>query len=146
MARSYSSYVNSNSVYFLTRYRELTYFTLADGVDLKGDEAGWIQGTTIEKPGGWSIVSVDVFHQLHCLVREKSRDGADQNEKPQVKNLLSLSRIFFGRPCGQITTQSMTRNPHTRSIFVSHQKSGDKKIHQAHTYMQTIVLIISGKR
>ncbi|KAI2787678.1 hypothetical protein POX_f08053 [Penicillium oxalicum] len=38
-----------------------------DGVDLKGDEAGWIQGTTIEKPGGWSIVSVDVFHQLHCL-------------------------------------------------------------------------------
>ncbi|KAJ5279202.1 hypothetical protein N7478_004574 [Penicillium angulare] len=39
----------------------------ADGVDLQGEEAKSIQGKTFEKPGGWSIVSIDVFHQLHCL-------------------------------------------------------------------------------
>lgn len=43
-------------------------FTLADGVDLRGEDANSVQGKTVEKPGGWSIVSIDVFHQLHCLV------------------------------------------------------------------------------
>ncbi|KAJ9485798.1 hypothetical protein VN97_g7570 [Penicillium thymicola] len=38
-----------------------------DGVDLHGTEADTIRGQTFEKPGGWSIVGVDVFHQLHCL-------------------------------------------------------------------------------
>ncbi|GFG19482.1 hypothetical protein IFM5058_10133 [Aspergillus udagawae] len=38
-----------------------------DGVDLRGEEAKSIYGKTFEKPGGWSIVSIDVFHQLHCL-------------------------------------------------------------------------------
>ncbi|KZF23303.1 hypothetical protein L228DRAFT_267312 [Xylona heveae TC161] len=38
-----------------------------DGVDLRGVEAETIRGKTYEKPGGWSIVGIDVFHQLHCL-------------------------------------------------------------------------------
>ncbi|KAJ5186109.1 hypothetical protein N7491_006020 [Penicillium cf. griseofulvum] len=38
-----------------------------DGVDLRGEDADSVQGKTFEKPGGWSIVSIDVFHQLHCL-------------------------------------------------------------------------------
>ncbi|KAJ5114124.1 hypothetical protein N7456_002658 [Penicillium angulare] len=38
-----------------------------DGVDLHGTEADTIRGQTFEKPGGWSIVGIDVFHQLHCL-------------------------------------------------------------------------------
>ncbi|KAH8427286.1 oxidase ustYa family protein [Aspergillus melleus] len=39
----------------------------ADGVDLRGGEADTVRGTTYEKPGGWSLVGIDVFHQLHCL-------------------------------------------------------------------------------
>ncbi|KAK1141023.1 hypothetical protein N8T08_009596 [Aspergillus melleus] len=39
----------------------------ADGVDLRGGEADMIRGPTYEKPGGWSLVGIDVFHQLHCL-------------------------------------------------------------------------------
>ncbi|KAJ6127877.1 hypothetical protein N7471_009094 [Penicillium samsonianum] len=38
-----------------------------DGVDLRGDEADTIRDQTFEKPGGWSTVGIDVFHQIHCL-------------------------------------------------------------------------------
>ena len=44
-------------------------FHTADGVDLKDDEAREIRGKTIEKDGGWWLVGIDVFHQIHCLVR-----------------------------------------------------------------------------
>lgn len=43
-----------------------------DGIDLRGVEAQTIRGKTFEKPGGWSIVSLDVFHQIHCLVKPHS--------------------------------------------------------------------------
>ena len=54
--------------YFGLELRILTDLTTADGVDLRGEDADSVQGKTFEKPGGWSIVSIDVFHQLHCLV------------------------------------------------------------------------------
>ncbi|KAI0973470.1 hypothetical protein F4678DRAFT_426840, partial [Xylaria arbuscula] len=39
-----------------------------DGVDLIGDEATSIEGKTMQKPvGGWWLVGVDGFHQIHCL-------------------------------------------------------------------------------
>ncbi|KAJ5725091.1 uncharacterized protein N7483_006448 [Penicillium malachiteum] len=47
-----------------TRWKDLYR---VDGVDLRGTEADTIRGQTLTKPGGWSIVGVDVFHQLHCL-------------------------------------------------------------------------------
>lgn len=46
----------------------LTSVITADGVDLKGEEATTVTGKTLQKPGGWWLVGVDVFHQLHCLV------------------------------------------------------------------------------
>ncbi|KAI1330218.1 hypothetical protein F5Y16DRAFT_415673 [Xylariaceae sp. FL0255] len=38
-----------------------------DEVDLAGDEASTVAHRTYQKPGGWSMVGVDMFHQLHCL-------------------------------------------------------------------------------
>ncbi|KAI3337574.1 hypothetical protein HD806DRAFT_477025 [Xylariaceae sp. AK1471] len=38
-----------------------------EGVDLIGEEAKTIVGTTFQKPGGWWVQGVEVFHQLHCL-------------------------------------------------------------------------------
>jgi hypothetical protein len=37
-------------------------------VDLIGEEAKTIVGTTYQKPSGWWVLGVEVFHQLHCLV------------------------------------------------------------------------------
>jgi hypothetical protein len=42
-------------------------------MDLIGDEAKTIVGTTYQKPGGWWVQGVEVFHQLHCLVSGKTR-------------------------------------------------------------------------
>lgn len=40
-----------------------------DGVDLIGDEAQSVVGKTLQKPiGGWWLVGVDGFHQIHCVV------------------------------------------------------------------------------
>ncbi|KAI7779588.1 hypothetical protein LA080_000700 [Diaporthe eres] len=38
-----------------------------DGVDLMGDEATSVVGTTFQKPGSAWLVGVDGFHQLHCI-------------------------------------------------------------------------------
>ncbi|KAJ2985145.1 hypothetical protein NUW58_g5692 [Xylaria curta] len=38
-----------------------------EAMDLIGDEAKTIEGTTFQKPGGWWVQGVEVFHQLHCL-------------------------------------------------------------------------------
>ncbi|KAJ5614790.1 hypothetical protein N7528_008444 [Penicillium herquei] len=48
-----------------------------DGVDLRGAEADSIRGHTFTKPGGWSTVGIDVFHQLHCL--DTLRQGLRQD-------------------------------------------------------------------
>ena len=46
----------------------LTLMVPVDGVDLKGDEAASVLGKTFQKPGGWSLVGIDGFHQIHCVV------------------------------------------------------------------------------
>lgn len=49
-----------------------------NGVDLVGDEASSVAGTTFQKPGGAWLVGVDAFHQLHCIV------GLKQQSNPKL--------------------------------------------------------------
>ncbi|KAI1173205.1 hypothetical protein F4777DRAFT_461754 [Nemania sp. FL0916] len=38
-----------------------------EATDLMGNEAKTVVGTTFQKPSGWWVEGVEVFHQLHCL-------------------------------------------------------------------------------
>ncbi|KAJ8132760.1 hypothetical protein O1611_g860 [Lasiodiplodia mahajangana] len=43
------------------------HLIFGEAVDLKGDEARTIEGTTFQKAGGWWVLGIEVFHHLHCL-------------------------------------------------------------------------------
>ncbi|KAI0202339.1 hypothetical protein F4808DRAFT_458938 [Astrocystis sublimbata] len=38
-----------------------------DAVDIRGDDAKTVEGTTLQKPDGWWVLGIEVFHHLHCL-------------------------------------------------------------------------------
>ncbi|KAI8633234.1 hypothetical protein F5Y19DRAFT_490409 [Xylariaceae sp. FL1651] len=43
------------------------HLIFGEAIDLKGDEAKTIEGTTFQKSDGWWVLGLEVFHHLHCL-------------------------------------------------------------------------------
>ncbi|KAI0392419.1 hypothetical protein F5Y17DRAFT_459925 [Xylariaceae sp. FL0594] len=61
-----------------------------EAMDLMGEEAKTIVGTTYQKPGGWWVQGVEVFHQLHCLNRIRKTLDIDyygMNDDPHTYRL-----------------------------------------------------------
>ncbi|KAJ6031699.1 hypothetical protein N7540_002431 [Penicillium herquei] len=91
-----------------------------DGVDLRGTEADTIRAHTFTKPGGWSIVGIDVFHQLHCLdmIRQGLRRDyytIEHDEEPAYTTHISESTDH----CLDYLRQAVMCNVDVTPIFVS---------------------------
>ncbi|OGM41674.1 hypothetical protein ABOM_009995 [Aspergillus bombycis] len=71
-----------------------------DGVDLHGVEADAIRGKTFEKPGGWSIVSLDVFHQN--MVRQALRPDYYTRHDPEPAYTVHISKLIRTKTPGEI--------------------------------------------
>lgn len=88
-------------------------YLAGEEVDVIGEEAEGVAGTTYQKEGLWWVTGADVFHQLHCVV-----SCSAQRQNLDLRSL-TVCRICCVELSIQIITHHLIPSHCTRNIFVS---------------------------